>query len=200
VIRDSGDLGYPVMARVRLVVVTTGALSVLWFATACSSATGATAPFPPIAGTYIVPTVTVTLSAPGNPVLVDSFPGGGFSFDSASRSGAFTGTYSIRGILGSMGGQEEADGSLRFSTFGMYQSSSRPPLENDQFIAYVLPMCDWSTASAGEMTGQVVQPAGGAARSLAITGSVRVQCKVSGSASPVTSTVTLTGSGAAQTS
>lgn len=194
--RDSGHPGRPILARVRLVAVTAGAGSALSFATACSSATGATAPFPPIAGTYIVAAVIVTLSAPGNPVRSDSLPGGRLSFDSASRSGAFTGSYGIDGILGLMAGQEAANGSLRFSAFGMDQSPSYPPLENDQFIAYVLPMCDWSTATDGEMTGQVVQPAGGAARSVAITGSVQVQCKVSGSSSPVTSTVTLDASGA----
>ena len=188
------------IARVRLVAVPAGALSVLTLATACSSTTGATGPFPPIAGTYLVAAVKVTLSAPGNPVLVDSFPGGGLSFDSTSRGGAFTGSYGIDGILGVMAGQEAGNGSLQFSAFGMDQPPLRPPLENDAFLAYVLPMCDWSTATAGEMTGQVVQPAVGAARSLAITGSVRVQCKVSGSSPPVTSTVTLTGSGAAQAS
>jgi hypothetical protein len=198
VMRYSRRPGRPVMARVGLVAVTAAALSALSLATACSSATGATAQFPPIAGTYIVAAVTVTLFAPGNPVLVDSFPGGRLSFDSASRSGACS--YGIDGILGLMAGQEAANGSLRFSAFGMDQSPSYAPLENDQFIAYVMPMCDWSTATDGEMTGQVVQPAGGVARSLAITGSVRVQCKVSGSSSPVQSTVTVTGSGAEQTS
>jgi carbon monoxide dehydrogenase subunit G len=63
-------------------------------------------------------------------------------------------------------------------------------------VAEVLPGCDWSTAANGEMTAQVVHSAGGAASSVTFTGSVQVQCTVSGSSSPVTSTVTLTGSGA----
>jgi hypothetical protein len=47
----------------------------------------------------------------------------------------------VDGILGLMAGQEAGNGSLRFSAFGMDQSPSYAPLENDQFIAYVLPMC-----------------------------------------------------------
>jgi hypothetical protein len=174
------------------------ALFVFTFALACSSATGATAPFPPIAGTYSV-AVTVTLSAPGDPAQVEDVPGGVLSFDSASRSGAFTGNYTIASIIGFMAGEEAANGALRFSTFGMDPTSSSPPMENDPLLAQVLPNCDWSTVSDGQMTGQVVQAAAGAARSVSITGTVQVQCKVSGSSSSVPSTVTLTASGDLQT-
>jgi hypothetical protein len=192
VIRDSGHPGCSLMARIRLTAVTTGTLLGLWFATACSSAT---APLPPMAGNYIV-TVTVTLSAPGDTVLSYTLQPGSFLLDSASRNGSFVGGYGIEGVTGEMAGQEAANGSLRFSSFGSYNSSPRPPLENDELVAEVLPGCDWSTATNGEMTGQVVQPAGGAAGSVTFAGSVQVQCTEAGSSSPVTSTVTLTGSGA----
>ena len=194
--RYSWRPGRPVIARVRLIAETVAALLALTLATSCSSGT---APLPPIAGNYIV-TVTVTLSAPGDSVQSHTIQPGSFLLDSASRNGSFAGGYEIGGVTGEMAGQEAANGSLQFSSFGSYNSSPHPPLENDELVAEVLPGCDWSTATNGEMTGQVIQPACGAASSVTFTGSVQVQCTVSGSSSPVTLTVTLTGSGAQQKS
>jgi hypothetical protein len=190
--RRSGQLGCRVTARVRLIAKTVAAFSALTLATSCSSGT---APLPPVAGNYIV-TVTVTWSAAGDSVQSHTLQPGSFLLDSASRTGSFVGGYEIGGVTGEMAGQEAANGSLRFSSFGSYNSAPRPPLENDELVAEVLPGCDWSTAANGEMTAQVVHSAGGAASSVTFTGSVQVQCTVSGSSSPVTSTVTLTGSGA----
>jgi hypothetical protein len=177
------------MARVLLATVTAGALSVLSFATACSSATGVTAPFPPIGGTYAV-TAVIAESAGGSLIRSDTVLGQ-LSFSAASRTGAFTGSYGIDGILGNSAGQEKVDGSLRFSEFGQPIASPPPPLEDDLLIEHVVIVCDWSTATGGQMTGEVVQADGGLRRSLTITGSVQVVCTPPPTLAPVTATVTL---------
>jgi hypothetical protein len=189
----SPTLGPAIFAGLGLLAWCT-ILGVLTAVAGCRSATGATVPFPPIGGTYSV-TVLVTDFASGSLIRSDTSPGQ-ISFNEASRSGAFTGSYSIGGILGYSVGQEEADGSLKFSAFGEPSSSPIPPLENDEFIANVIPGCDWSTATDGQMTGKVVQAEGGVAPAVTITGSIQVQCVASRiSPSPVTSVVTLDASG-----
>jgi hypothetical protein len=164
------------------------ALWVLTIAMACGSATGATAPFLPIGGTYAV-TVVIAESAVGSLIRSDTVLGQ-LSFSAASRTGAFTGSYGIDGIQGNSAGQEKVDGSLHFSEFGQPIASPPPPLEDDLLIEHVVIVCDWSTATGGQMTGRVVQADGGL-RSLTITGSVQVVCTPPPTLAPVTATVTL---------
>jgi hypothetical protein len=153
----------------RRLALVRGVAGLVACSTGCVGTTGPS--LVSIAGTYRM----VVLPADSSAVEDDSLAlsSGMITLSAASRSGEFTGTYTIAGESGTLSGIEETKGALTFSTFG---AANTAPLENEPFLVRRFLKCEWAGATGGMMSGNVTPADTTQTPIVTIDGSVIVQC------------------------